>query len=167
MSSLLPIGVATTSPLMVTLPLIAHTAPVSDHPTPVRIASGERFTILEAFWRMTLELAPEDAIAHINLGFILQEQGRYHEAIAVHQTAVQLAPDNAIAYDSLGMALAAQGRYAEAEAAHCKAIQLEPADPVAYINLAFVLEDQRRLDDADAAFQQAERLGFESLCSRF
>jgi tetratricopeptide (TPR) repeat protein len=96
-----------------------------------------------------------NAQAYNTIGFILQAQGRYAEAIENHKQAVQLKPDFAEAYNHLGVALNAQDRCDEAIASYTQAIQLAPDYADAYNNLAIALGIQERFDEAIANYQRA------------
>jgi protein O-GlcNAc transferase len=84
--------------------------------------------LVEAAERLERELAlkPEDADAHLQLGNVRKEQGRYADAIACYERAVALAPDSANAQYSLGALLQDQGRMDEACACYGRALAGDP-----------------------------------------
>ena len=90
-------------------------------------------------YQKALEIKPDYAEAHINLGSALQQKGRVDEAITQFQKALQLNPDYAEAHNNLGNALLQKGRVSEAIAHFQQALQLEPADPRIKNNLAWLL----------------------------
>ena len=57
-----------------------------------------------ACYRRALELKPDYAAAHNNLGNALQAQGKLDEAVACYRRAVELKPDYAEAHCNLGNA---------------------------------------------------------------
>ena len=63
----------------------------------------------------SVELMPQDAEAHYNLGNILRELGRFEEAETSYRQAVELKPDYAEAHNNRGNTLAQIGRLDEAE----------------------------------------------------
>ena len=64
--------------------------------------------------------------AYVNLGNVLELQGRAVEAEEVLRKALQLQPDYAGAYVNLGVALKSQGKPEEAIGAYRQALALEP-----------------------------------------
>ena len=69
-----------------------------------------------------VELSPEDAAAHSNLGLILKELGRLNEAEASLRQAITLKTDFVEAHHNLGNILKEQERLDEAEASYRQAI---------------------------------------------
>ena len=63
-----------------------------------------------ACYRRALELKPDFAEAHNNLGVALKEQGKLDEAVACYRRALELKPDFAEAHNNLGIALKDQGK---------------------------------------------------------
>src|SRR5262249_60734905 len=68
--------------------------------------------------KKAIELDPNVASWHNNLGNALREQGKPDEAIAAHRKAIELDPKYAPAHTGLGNALYDQGKLDEAIAAH-------------------------------------------------
>ena len=68
-----------------------------------------------------MQLDPQDAEAHNNLGVLLQEQGKLYEAEKSHRKAIELKPDYAEAHYNLGVLLQEGERLDEAETSynHC------------------------------------------------
>ena len=88
-----------------------------------------------ACYRRALELKPDYAEAHNNLGTTLQAQGKLAEAIACYRRALELKPDYAEAHNNLGTALQAQGKLDEAIACYRRALELKPDFAEAHNNL--------------------------------
>jgi tetratricopeptide (TPR) repeat protein len=101
----------------------------------------------------TIEIAPEDAEAHFNLGNTLQELGRFDEAAAKYKQAIALKPDYEEAHCNLGNALQEVGRLDEAEASLRQAIALKPYFVKAHMNLGITLQELGRLDEAEASYK--------------
>ena len=91
-------------------------------------------------YRRVLELAPDHAAAHVNLGRLLHEQGDVRAAENQYRAARRLEPDDPTPFFNLGVALQDQDRLKEAADAYEKAISLASDYADAYFNLAFVME---------------------------
>jgi len=102
-----------------------------------------------------VELSPQDAEAHSNLGVTLQELGRLNEAEVSLRQAIVLRPNYPEAHNNLGNALKEQGRLDEAEASYRQAIVLKPGYANAHSNLGATLQDLSKLDEAEASYIQA------------
>lgn len=102
-----------------------------------------------------VELSPQDAEAHSNLGVTLQELGRLNEAEVSLRQAIVLKPNYPEAHNNLGNALKEQGRLDEAEASYRQAIVLKPGYANAHSNLGATLQDLSKLDEAEASYIQA------------
>ena len=116
----------------------------------------------QAAARRALALNPNDAGAHMNLGFALNVMGDSAAAIAQVQEAVRLSPSDPWKLAGLGFVYDANGRFAEAEVAYRHATQLVQLahgdngslDFLAN-NLAGVYLMQRRYSDARDTLQSA------------
>src|SRR5262249_60414318 len=81
--------------------------------------------------RRALELDPNLAGAHINLGTALRARGDLKGAVASFRRALAIDPKYAQAHGALGLALLAQGHFADARAAIRACLDLLPkADPL-------------------------------------
>jgi tetratricopeptide (TPR) repeat protein len=113
-----------------------------------------------SLWTSAVEVCPESARPHMNLGNALAEiPGRIPDAIAEYRTAVKILPDGAQEHYNLGQALARMpGRSDDAIAEFQAALRIKPDAPDAHYNLGLVLEQMPgRLNDAIAEFQAAIR----------
>ena len=79
-----------------------------------------------ACYRRALELKPDYAEAHNNLGNALKDQGKLDEAVACYRRALELKPDYAEAHNNLGNVLKDQGKLDEAVACYRRALELKP-----------------------------------------
>ena len=111
-----------------------------------------------ACYRRALELKPDYAEAHNNLGNALKEQGKLDEAVACCRRALELKPDYAEAHNNLGVALKEQGKLDEAIACYRRALELKPDFAEAHNNLGNALKDQGKLDEAVACYRRALEL---------
>lgn len=101
-------------------------------------------------YRRAIELDPELADAHVNLGRLLHEEGDTVGAEAQYRRALDVRPDDATAAFNLGVALEDLGRDAEAIGAYEKAVELDPGHADAFFNLAGACE---RAGQATAAIR--------------
>jgi predicted O-linked N-acetylglucosamine transferase (SPINDLY family) len=111
----------------------------------------------EASYRQVLQLEPDAAIAHYNLGTILNDLGRLDEAETSYRRALQIEPDSAITHNNLGLTLTDLGRLEEAAASYRQALQIQPDHAEAYSNLGNTLNDLGRLEESEASYRQALR----------
>ena len=103
----------------------------------------------------SVQVNPQDAEAHSNLGILLKEQGRLKEAEASLRQAIVLKSDYAGAHFNLGNTLKDLGRLDEAEKSFRQAIVLQPDYINAHNNLGNTLKKLGRLDEAEANYKKA------------
>jgi len=87
-------------------------------------------------YRRALERDTHHADAHVNLGRLLQEQGRVEEAERHYRAALRKQPENATAAFNLGIALEDLGRPADAIEAYRLALAADPKLADAHYNVA-------------------------------
>lgn len=120
----------------------------------IAIQTGNRETAIDLIGR-AIEIEPELAEAHNNLGNALKAQGTLDEAVACYQQALRIKPDYAEAHSNLGIALKAQGKLDEAVASYREALRIKPDYAKAHNNLGITLKNQGKLDEAVASYQRA------------
>ena len=86
--------------------------------------------------RRAIQIKPDYAEAHSNLGNSLKDQGKLEEAIACYERALALNPEYFDAYNNLGNGLRAQGHLAESVSCYEKALELKPGNPQMHLNRA-------------------------------
>lgn len=101
-----------------------------------------------AAYRHALELDHAHSDAHLNLGRLLHESGRVHEAEEHYRKAATADPRSARAFYNLGVALEDQSASAGAMEAYEAALRLDPDLAVAHFNLSRLLEAEGRPTDA-------------------
>jgi tetratricopeptide (TPR) repeat protein len=119
--------------------------------------SGQLDEAIEKY-RRALDLKPDYAEAHNNLGNALGEAKRFEEAAASLRRAAELRPDLAPIHSNLGLALARLGRFEEAAESHRRAVALLPDLAPAHNNLAMALRELGRLDEAIDHYRRAVAL---------
>ena len=104
-----------------------------------------------ACFRQALELKPEHAEAHNNLGVAFKDEGKLDAAIACFRRAVELKPDFAVVHQNLGNTLKLRDRYAEARAAYEQALRLNPDRNLLRLSIAAICP---ALFDCNAAIDE-------------
>lgn len=105
--------------------------------------------------RKLVELQPDDAQAHADLGLILWRLRRLSLAEAAFLHSLTLAPEVSDTHVNLGNVRKDQGRLDEAMQCYQKAIALDPAQAVAHSNLGFLLIDRQDYRGAEASLRTA------------
>jgi tetratricopeptide (TPR) repeat protein len=102
-----------------------------------------------------VDLMPNDAGAHNNLGTTLEGLGRRDEAAASYRRALDIKPDFAEVWSNLGNTLKDLGRFDEAMASYRRALEIEPDLAEVHYNLGNALQAMRKNDDAVASYRRA------------
>ena len=92
----------------------------------------------EACNRKAVELNPDYAEGHCNLGVALEKQWRLDEAEASYRRALAIRPDHAVAWKNLGNTLEKQGRVTESIDCYRQARQVQPDYVTAHSNELFL-----------------------------
>jgi tetratricopeptide (TPR) repeat protein len=133
----------------------AATAPAAQQEPPLTARDlYQRGCLLEATspdeardaYRASLELEPEFADAHVNLGRLLHEMGDVYAALVHYRAALSLRPGDATAAFNVGVALEDLGATVDAVAAYRRALECDPRNPDAHYNLARLLEQNGKPD---------------------
>ena len=101
-----------------------------------------------------IELAPQNASFHCNLGNALLGLGRVEDAEASYRQAISRKADFPLAHFNLGRLLASTGRPNDAAASFHRAIQLQPDFADAHYNLALIHQNQRSWVAAISGYQR-------------
>jgi tetratricopeptide (TPR) repeat protein len=112
----------------------------------------------ESLFRHALAVTQDNDIAHVNLAFALDRQGRFDEALAEYREAIRLKPKIPFLHNNLGTGLARLGRFDEAMNAFTNAARLGPGSPWPHFQMARVLLQQGRDAEAIAKLHEALRL---------
>jgi tetratricopeptide (TPR) repeat protein len=94
-------------------------------------------------YQKVLDMDPNHAAAHINLGTLYYNRQEYSLAEKHYRSAIQIDPRYALAYFDLGNVLDETGRVAEAINTYKTAIQLAPTYADAHYNIALAYEKMR------------------------
>jgi len=101
-----------------------------------------------------VEVAPNSAKVHFNLGGVYFEKGLTDEAMREYQVSLNILP-TPIVYRGLGTLYLRKGLLDAAIADYRRALALDPADAEAYNNLGYALLKQGSVEEAIQALQKA------------
>jgi len=90
----------------------------------------------EAAFLRALQLNPNYATTYQLYGWLLRDEGRLEEALAMDRRALELDPLSASIMTSIGLDLSGLGRFEEALAQHEKALEIDPA----YVGASWIAE---------------------------
>jgi tetratricopeptide (TPR) repeat protein len=96
-----------------------------------------------AVYERVLELDPQHAAAHINLGTLFYNRQDYNAAEDHYRKAILIDPRYALAYFDLGNVLDETGRVGDAIQTYLTALQLAPTYADAHYNLALAYEKMK------------------------
>ena len=118
----------------------------------------EQYEYAAKSYTKAIELRPDYAIAHSNLGNILDKLGQRDKAIDSYSKAIELQPDYLAPRSNLGNLLSEIGRYDEAIIHLNKAIELQPDYAEPHNNLANLLTKLDRHEEAVDHYIKAIKL---------
>jgi tetratricopeptide (TPR) repeat protein len=104
----------------------------------------------EAFAHLSeaVRLNPDSDLSHYNLANLLQQTGRFEDALREYRETIRLAPGMALAYYNAGNTLLQVNRVTDAETAYRQAIGLAPDLAVAHGGLCRALQADTRPEEA-------------------
>lgn len=105
-----------------------------------------------------VSVAPDDHLAHNNLGQALHEAGRLDEAAAEFRRALEIVPNDASGHFNLGVVLKESGRLVDAEQHLSRSVQLDPRDAEGLCELGAVLQMRQRPAESLPFLEQAVEL---------
>jgi Flp pilus assembly protein TadD len=121
----------------------------------------------EACFRLALQIAPDFAEAHANLGLLLERHGVSEIAERCYRRSIELAPNYAETYLNLGALLAGKKRFNEAETAYRQTIALQPDSPAGWSNLGVLYACMQRESEAEQCYRTAMRIDESYAKARF
>ena len=119
------------------------------------LARRKQFDEAMTHYRKALEIKPDFAEAHYNLGLLLTKHDRTDDAIEQFSQALAVNPEYAEAHDNLGIVLFRRGQYDEALLQFRRAVELKPDDAGVHHNLGIALARCGRIDEAIPCFRRA------------
>ena len=133
---------STTTPVAVPGPVPADVAGLFAQGIALEEDPSNQVQAIAAYQRV-LELDPEHAAAHINLGTLYYNRQDYRLSEKHYRAAIEIDPRYALAYFDLGNVLDETGRVTEAIRAYNTALQLAPTYGDAHYNVALAYEKVR------------------------
>jgi len=117
-------------------------------------------------WKDTVDKRPENKRAYYNLGKILQEEGKYDEALSNYSKALEVGSGVRNPYEhtdekthnNLGNLYLKLDNFSEAKRHYILAIEINPKYAKSYYNLANILHGEGKLEEAIGFYQTAIRL---------
>lgn len=108
-----------------------------------------------AEYKAALEINPQLAEAHSNLGLIYNQMHNYGQALAEFRKALAINPKDAITYNGIGAALRAEKDLLGAIKNWQTAVNLDPKLATAHYNLGTAYEIQKEYEKALASYNSA------------
>lgn len=105
--------------------------------------------------KKAVEISPQDADAHNNLGISYKAMGKFSHAKERFLKAISLRQNYPEAYNNLGAIYQALGKFVEAEKSFLQAIALKPYFSEAYNNLGVTLKALKKYDEAEKIYLKA------------
>lgn len=116
----------------------------------------------EALYRGLLEVRPDDANLHVNLGNTLARQDKLQAAREQYLHALGMNPENASALFGLGNVLSSEGKLEEAAGQYRRALEVRPAHVLTLVYLGRILAFQGNLTEATTHLRRALELDTQS-----
>ena len=102
-----------------------------------------------------IQMAPNPARAHLNIGNILLLKGDLKGALDAFRTAIKFKQDYAGAYYNIGNALLGNGQFEEAVANYRLALEIQPNYAEVHCVMGIALKELGQLDSAISSFHKA------------
>ena len=105
-------------------------------------------------FQKAINVKPDYAESHYNLGTALQALGKIDAAINSFQRAIEIKPDHFESYNNMGNALKSKGALGAAIKSFKTVLKIEPDHAEAYYNMGAALQLNDQLDDAITCYQR-------------
>jgi tetratricopeptide (TPR) repeat protein len=105
-----------------------------------------------------ISLHPDDPAGHVHLGGVMQEMGRYDDAIPSFERALKLSPDDPHVWNNFGYACFCADKIDRALAAFDRSIEIDPSYKHAWYNKGYALHGVDRLEEAVECYQEALKI---------
>ncbi len=118
------------------------------------LEKGDNQAAITAF-RDLLKRKPQHALAHFNLGLLLERTGDQDAALAAYKDAVELDSKMASAWNNMGVIFDVRGEYQEAISHYRSTVDAKPDHAGGWANLCHALKSAARLPEAIEAGYKA------------
>ncbi len=108
-----------------------------------------------------LELRPDFARGHFNIGLIHARQNRHEEAVAAYAAALELDPDLLTAHMQMGASYVELSRFEESVEAYVNVVRMDPENSPAHFQMGILYMKLGRHEEAVEAFRQVTRIDLE------
>jgi tetratricopeptide (TPR) repeat protein len=122
------------------------------------LMQAKRYADAEAEFRAAVELDPENADLHANLGSALGSKGDWDAEVTEEREALRLNPNNDVAHANLGSGLGSKGDWDAEVTEEREALRLNPNNDVAHANLGAALGSKGDWDGEITEEREALRL---------
>ena len=109
-------------------------------------------------YEKAIELRPDYAEAHNNLGNLLNTEGQHEKAIISYEKALEIEPELYEATYNLGAIFQERGNYVLAIKNYLKVLDINPTHRDTFINLGDVFRQQRKFDESLRVLEKADKL---------
>lgn len=127
----------------------------------------EQWAEAEKALRQALQLAPNYAEAHCNLGYVLEQCGHWDAAENAYRSSFQQAPALLNAALNLGVLLQRMSRFDEAESIYQQAMRHHSEQPALWTNLGILYTALQREHEAERAHRHALNIAPDYRKARF
>jgi Flp pilus assembly protein TadD len=114
--------------------------------------------LAESALRRVVALAPQNVLAQVNLGILLNESHKFQEASVILKKVSEVDGSNARMWSALGRAQLELGDSEAAESSLRRSLSLDDMNPYAHNNLGVLLQRQGKRREARKEFEVALRL---------
>ncbi len=105
-------------------------------------------------WSHAVKVAPDNHLAHLNLGTVLYKNGKISEALQQDYEAMRIRPDLATTHNNLAVVLVAAGHTREAIEQYQEALRIKPDYADARNSLGTTFANNGQLDEAIQQFRE-------------
>jgi tetratricopeptide (TPR) repeat protein len=113
------------------------------------------FSAAQVAYRRTIDLAPNNLVAHRSFARLLVRLRKEQDAIDLYRKALRVDPHDTYSYYGLADICERRGEYAEAAEAYKGILESSPDDPVGYLRAGSLEMKRDEFDEAAKMFQSA------------
>jgi tetratricopeptide (TPR) repeat protein len=115
----------------------------------------KKFDLAKSLLHKAIQIQPNYAKAHNNLGVVLKKLGEHQKAISSFEKTIQIQPNYAMAHNNLGIVLQELGEHQKAISSFEKAIQIQPNFAKVYHNLGMVYGELGELQKGKSCYEKS------------